>query len=75
MAVTKALLHSLVPGHGIWSTLLEIGVFVTLVLAILGAVVVGEDSLEGRERWSWLAIVLLVPIAGTITYLVRRRHR
>lgn len=71
---TAGLLHSLVPGHGPWATVLEVGLFVALLSAVFGVVLVSEDGLEGRRRWSWTAIVLLVPIVGTLAYLLRRRR-
>lgn len=74
MSLPPSLLHSLVPGHGIWATVLEVGLFVALLLAIFGAVVVSEAGLEGRTRWTWTALVLLVPVVGPLAYLLYRRR-
>lgn len=71
--IPPTLLHSVVPGEGIWSTVAEVGLFLALLLAIFGVVVVSEDGLEGRRRWAWTVVVLLVPLLGPISYLLYRR--
>lgn len=68
-----SLLHGLVPVHGTLGTVLNVAAFFALLLAAFAAVLVFEDGVEGARRWLWIAAVVLVPVAGPIAYLYKRR--
>lgn len=67
-----AVLHASV-GEGPGALAIQVGGFLALVLAVLGLVLISEDGLEGVERWTWTAIVVLAPLIGPLAYLRARR--
>jgi uncharacterized membrane protein len=72
-ASISGLLHGgLVPGHGPLAALGDLAIFMAFILTILGLVVLFEDTGSNSDRLRWGAIILFLPVAGPIWYLVRR---
>lgn len=69
------LLHSVVGLEGPWAILVELVGTLVLMLHITALVLLGEGA-DGRTiRLRWAAVILLVPVAGPLFYLVHERHR
>jgi hypothetical protein len=58
-----------------WFATFGIGIFglVVVILWIIGLVDLSKRSdLDQRQKWTWLLLIVLIPIVGTIIYWVRR---
>lgn len=73
-ATPSVILHGVVPGHGPWSAIGDVAVFLAFLLTILGVVVLFEGSASGAQRWKWVALIVLLPVVGPVYYLARRRQ-
>lgn len=70
--MTPWLLHDLVPFHGIWGTVANVSVFLALLAACLGLVLLFEDDPPTGRKLAWGIAIIAVPLFGPGLYLVHR---
>ena len=58
-----------------WFLSFGIGIFgvVVVILWIIGLVDLSKrPDLDRRQKWTWILLIVLIPIAGTVIYWARR---
>lgn len=60
---------------GTTGALIEFGLVAAAIVVAFGAVLAGDMDMPKKRKAKWLVFIILVPVVGTVVFLVWRARR